>query len=198
MQIPAKFDKANSFSEGLACVFIGDAFGFIDKSGKIIVKPVFDRAGRTGGSDFSEGLAVVMPESSSREGYIDKTGKMVIQPRFEYGEDFSEEMALVSEGNERLSFIDKTGKVIISSCEAYELLILTAFKNGLAMVHKNGKRGFINKRGELVIPLQFDLGQDFKDGLALVCTGDTCGYIDTSGEYVWQTKGSKMIRVPYQ
>ncbi|HEU0137527.1 MAG TPA: WG repeat-containing protein, partial [Flavobacterium sp.] len=49
------FDKAESFSEGLAAVEIDNRWGFIDKSGNIIIAPQFDLVIR----GFSEGIAFV-------------------------------------------------------------------------------------------------------------------------------------------
>ncbi len=40
--------------------------------------------------------------------------------------------------------------------------------NGLALVKMNGKYGFINTRGEAVIPCQYDLAYGFHDGYAVV------------------------------
>ncbi len=49
--------------------------GFIDNTGKIIIKPQFDD-----GWGFDEGLA---PIRVGREwGYIDETGKIIIKPQF--------------------------------------------------------------------------------------------------------------------
>jgi hypothetical protein len=42
--IPAQFDDANSFSEGLAAVKVGDKWGYIDKTGQLKIKPQFDNA----------------------------------------------------------------------------------------------------------------------------------------------------------
>lgn len=42
------------FSEGLACVAVGDKYGYIDKTGRVIINPRFSRANR-----FSDGLAPV-------------------------------------------------------------------------------------------------------------------------------------------
>ncbi len=127
-----------------------------------------------------------------KEGYIDKHGTVVIPLRFDYVEDFSEGLALVSEA-ETLCFIDKRGEVIIRPKDGYEIFPLAKFKNGLAMVLKNDKCGFINKKGEVVIRVQFDFAEDFRDGLAAVCTGTTCGYVDPSGRYVWRAEPSRLI-----
>lgn len=67
------FDRADDFSEGLACVWIGDIskgkWGFIDKAGNIIIAPQFDSA-----ENFSKGLARVF---TRKWGYIDEAGNYV-------------------------------------------------------------------------------------------------------------------------
>ena len=52
--INPQFDKAESFSEGLAAVRIGGKEGFIDKTGHYVINPQFDSA-----NSFSDGLAAV-------------------------------------------------------------------------------------------------------------------------------------------
>ena len=56
--ITPQFDSAQSFSDGVAAVRIGDArtgrWGYIDKAGHYVVNPQFDEA-----DSFSEGLAAV-------------------------------------------------------------------------------------------------------------------------------------------
>ncbi|EDJ0203504.1 WG repeat-containing protein, partial [Campylobacter coli] len=50
--------------------------GFIDKSGKIVIEPIFDDIW-----DFREGLAGV--KLNGKWGFIDKSGKIVIEPIFD-------------------------------------------------------------------------------------------------------------------
>jgi WG containing repeat len=57
--------------------------------------------------------------------------------------------------------------------------------SGLWVVTLNGKQGFINKSGHLVIPAQFKIAWGFSEGLAPVWAEDgRAGYIDTSGKVV--------------
>ena len=63
-------------------------YGFIDKSGKVVIEPQFD-----GASNFSEGFACV--EKDDKWGFIDKNGKVVIEPQFDDAEPFSEGLAKV-------------------------------------------------------------------------------------------------------
>ena len=56
------------FFEGLACVLINEQFGYIDKTGKIVIEPQFDCSA----ANFSEGLARV--KIDGKYGYVDKKG----------------------------------------------------------------------------------------------------------------------------
>ena len=60
------------------------------------------------------------------------------------------------------------------------------FRNGFAAVKdgQTGKWGYINTKGELVIPYSFDDAKDFSDGLVNVMKDEQYGYINTSGETV--------------
>ena len=113
--IPAQFDDAKKFSsEGLAPVKVGDKWGFIDHTGKMVISPQFIDA-----EPFSEGLAAVkFPwEDEVFCGYIDITGKFVIKPKYtkySYCSSFSQGRAYVSVSplGGYHGYIDKTGKHI--------------------------------------------------------------------------------------
>jgi hypothetical protein len=64
------------FSEGLARVSQWDRFGYINKSGEIVVECKYEDA-----KDFSHGLAAV--KINGLWGFIDRNGTLVIQPRFD-------------------------------------------------------------------------------------------------------------------
>ena len=58
------------------------------------------------------------------------------------------------------------------------------FAEGLARVWKGGLFGFVNRRGEEVIPCKYELAMDFAHGAAAVRIGDKWGYIDRAGEWL--------------
>lgn len=109
--IPCQFRDAKGFSEGLAAVLVGDKWGYIDRSGKMAIRPQFDDTGIWG---FHDGMdEVKMGGENGKWGYIDRQGKIIINPRFEYAGDFEDGLAKVwlSEGT---GYIDKQGRWIWS------------------------------------------------------------------------------------
>ncbi len=177
LKIDLKFDKAESFSEGLAAVLVSGKWGFINLQGDFVVKPVLKKAER-----FSEGLASVQNEAG-KWGFINRKGQQEIDFKFDYAEIFEDGLCVVfigempeedDEYGEMIGLdglIDKTGNYV---CEA-KYLSIGSFHNGLAVVkvqnpeisHRT-KSGFINRKGELKIPAKYDYAEDFSDGLAKV------------------------------
>jgi hypothetical protein len=60
--------------------------------------------------------------------------------------------------------------------------------NELLVVAKDGKSGFIDKTGKVVIPFQFDSAQSFYEGLALVTLKGKNFFIDTTGRVLFEAK----------
>ena len=98
--------QASRFSEGLAAVQtppnsaalveVSRKWGFIDRTGKWIIKPTYSCV-----APFSEGLAVVAirgEKGSWRFGYIDKTGAVLMEPRLASAGSFYGKLARVGVG----------------------------------------------------------------------------------------------------
>jgi hypothetical protein len=166
LAIPAKFDLAYSFSEGLACVGVevGDErykLGYINPKGEYAFKLDFETARISGDSGmdqyedvwgwrFSDGLARVRSSIEPYHwGYIDKKGKFVIPPQFEHACDFAGGLARVYDDDGKISFIDTRGKTAFR-VSAYHS---EDFVGELAQVSDGDKIGYINRKGECVWPL---------------------------------------------
>ena len=159
-------------------ISVDDKFGYIDKSGKIVIQPKYDSVGY-----FSEGLAPVLV--GNKYGYIDTKGKFIINPKYNDASDFSEGLAQVLVGD-KYGYIDKKGEFAIYP--QYEEVL--SFSEGLAAVEINGKWGFINKSGDYEINPKFDLAESFSEGLAIAGYNkdnngidQNLGYINKKGEF---------------
>jgi len=151
----------NHFSEGLLAARQKDKWGFIDSTGKFKIPALYE-----GVKDFHEGWAVVEKKTKSEYGsnnmvYINKAGKEMPGIKADYlnASEFNEGFAFYKkEGySETIRYIDKTGKEIFKS-ESDKYYEHGDFSNALAAVpNKEGKYGYINTKGELVIPYQFTI-----------------------------------------
>ena len=69
-------------------------------------------------------------------------------------------------------------------------------KEGLARAKKDGKYGYIDDNGKVIIPFEYEYAEDFNEGLAIVWKGYKllvddyfkCGYIDKTGKEVISIK----------
>ena len=166
-------EYAREFSEGLAWFYTEDRkIGFIDNSGKIVIKAQFEDA-----SPFSEGFAVIYQDR--KYGFIDKTGKIVINSQFGSVQNFSEGMAAFSDGRQ-MGYINTKGAYTINPQFDYA----SSFSNGMAAIMQGETWGYINKIGRLVINPHFFNVSSFSDGLAAVFDGDRWGYIGKDGAFV--------------
>jgi hypothetical protein len=147
-----------NFSEGLCAVRIGDKWGYIDKTGAVVITPQFDSAGI-----FSEGLACV--RKGRKVGYIDKTGKLAIPMKFDW-------FAGVEVKDPPIPDLDFAK----SSIQVFQ------FSEGLASARSGNYGGYIDKSGKFVIPPIWERCSPFTDGKAIVCKGIRLSVIDKSGK----------------
>jgi hypothetical protein len=167
----SKSSKPKKPLEGLYIIAGAGKFGFIDKSGKVVIQPQFQFA-----FPFSEGLAQIRLNdgTSIKVGFIDKTGKADIQLQFSDAADFSEGLALVRTYDDgKTVFVDKTGNIVLSPPPEVE--IAGSFSDVLALVRlkkkdsfDQEKYGYMDKTGKIVITPQFEIAFNFSEGLAAV------------------------------
>jgi len=98
---------AGNDNSGLFPVKEGTKYGFIDRSGKVVIAAQFDRV-----TDFSEGRAAV--QVNKKWGYIDTSGKYVIEPQFDSASVYENGLASVKLGK-KTGYIDRGCKFVWSS-----------------------------------------------------------------------------------
>lgn len=115
-------------------------------------------------------------------GIMDFNGKIIIQPK--YGEimGFSEYLAAVKVGS-KWGFVDTSFNLVIQPFVTQKEDFY--FSNGLVKVKPNGKIGFMDRAGKMVLPAIYDHAYDFGDGgLAPVYLNEKFGLINKKGETV--------------
>lgn len=91
---------------------------------------------------------------------------------------------LLHGGNDKEAIVELTPE-FVSAIQKYEKL--GSFSEGLAAVMRDGKWGYINTKGEEVIPCQFPnpyedyIASPFSEGLALVQKDGKWGFVNTEG-----------------
>ena len=174
--IPPKFTHAIDFKEGLAAVgfwsndpdipYIHHSesaadfdktvkWGFIDTTGELVIDTLFyDFIG------FENGICWVLNKSVFEEYFIDKSCNGL------YG------------------FVDYLNNWVIPP----QYLNVRPFVNGLAGIMKKVtegefKWGFLDNKGDTIIPLQYDEISNFNSyGITVVCSSGKCGIINKKNE----------------
>jgi len=176
---PVLLEQAHHFSDGLAAVSAGGWWGFIDKSGTLVIDWQF-----SGASNFVDGLAAV--RVGNMWGFIDRAGTMIVEPQFSRAFPLSGDLGAVFVRG-LWGIIDRNGTMIVEP--QFEDINGMGFSEGLVSVRVGtgvtARYGFIDTSGTVVIEPQFNsVGRGFSYGLAAVQTGILWGFINTAGEMI--------------
>ena len=171
--------SAQRYSHGLAPVRVKGQFGFIDYVADIKIQPQYQWCG-----SFSDGLAAVLV--NDKVGYIDTNGQMAIPASFEPAYNISSRLGswYLSEIRGFVSglyaFREKDGNISASPM----VMLANEFSEGAVGVKKDGKYGFIDRLGQVIVPFGFEWVGPFREGCAIVRVGKTFGMIDKTGKFI--------------
>jgi hypothetical protein len=150
--------------------------GYVDINGNIIIKVEYDE-----GLTFNEGYSAV--RKGSNWAFIDSAGKLITDFKYTDALGFSQGLAPAKKAS-GWGYVDTLGHEVIS----FEYSNARKFTEGLAAVANKGKElwGFINRRGEVVIPLTLDFADSFtEEGEARVVK---------RGQMMWIDKYNQKVR----
>jgi hypothetical protein len=165
--VPAEYDQAYSYKEGIGYASKNGEWYFFDKQGKLVFKTKYEPVGR-----YFEGLIQV--KIGDKTGFMDKTGKLVIPADLQFRNNseyaFSDGLAVFLEGpgyyDYKMGCIDKKGKVVIKPTFS----LIYPFSNGMAAFSET-KDGYIDKTGKIIVPAQYDNAFEFSEGYAVAIRG---------------------------
>ncbi len=178
-----------SFRHGVACVARGILeWHVIDKAGRQVSDFTFDQI-----YPFTHGYGIgclAGDDPESHWGVIDTLGNVIIP--FRYGHimgSFADEYIacptysfdeMYDNKKYHYEILNKQGKKIAET----RLDIGDNFTEGLAVVSKGEKKGYVDSLGRVVIPIVYDWTCGFRNGLAWVKKNGRYGFIDKQNRVV--------------
>lgn len=169
--IKPTFDRADNFSSGLAPACIDRKWGFIDKKGNWTIKPTYDSVWE----GFTNGVAVCGKDLCPIEncnGEITRIGSQYLLSRKNTDDEFDESTTPMPASyfaypDFKFGLVNTEGKEVtkLEYDQIYEL------SDALRAVRSDGKWGFIDNMGNIVIKPKYRIASSFSDGVALVKEG---------------------------
>jgi hypothetical protein len=180
-------------------VQVGRTWGYVDRSGKMVISPTFTWAGR-----FSDGLAVVNLGGQigfrddvvgGKWRYITPNGIFAFDATFDEAMEFSEGLAVANLGAHaqyaahedgyysaggKCGYINTNGEWVIKPSYDFAL----PMSEGLAAAAIGQKTGYLDATGAVIIPAKYDSAYSFHEGFALVGVGEKYGFIRKDGEFL--------------
>jgi len=153
--------------------------GFIDDTGKVVIRPTMDQeVGYVG--DFQGGLVRV-----PSRGYFDQAGHLMIEDRRDFGLDASD--GLVPIGSGPMTYVDAQGEAVVNvsylargfheGLAAFEEAARGGFVDAEGFIRslsRPGKQGFVDRSGAIAIPAQFAEVGAFSEGRAKAVVDGVC------------------------
>lgn len=193
--IKPTFDTADSFHDGVAVVSRNHKYWYIKKNGKALFRygrgklrfrETFDYA-----EPFSEGMAFVKKKWDVI--IISKSGRKQFTVKdHSCHEPYKDGLAFIctySKGEDKWGACDKKGRIIIP----FEYDRISGFVNGFAMVYRNDRVAFIDKKGVILsrysdnlpqVPWYFE-AKEFSEGIAAVkVITDKWGFVSKRGRII--------------
>ena len=161
-------------SKELYRIQVGGKCGFINEIGKLVIEPQFDSA------FWIFGDSVCYAEIGERRGLINTNGEFVTE--------LDKSIICVFQFNNGVaSFITETGKKGIIN-KSGEIVLPAIYKNvwedgdnGFVIEDTLGNQGYVNIKGDVIVPCRYDAVSWLNEGLLIVVTNNKCRYADSTG-----------------
>ena len=129
-------------------------------------------------------------------------GELFVAPQIAKQLDFDAHgLAVIRSGSEGWMYVNRSRKVVIAGVPSMDNWA-DSFHDGLVRFVRNGKYGFANRAGHIVIPPIYDGAMNFDSGTATVCNGcksKSVGehHVFSGGEWFHiDSEGTVLARLP--
>lgn len=175
--MPAQYDKALDFREGVARVALEGKWGLVNKRFETIVKPQYDFIDYL----YASGDEVLLSVGLNRSGYgfIDEQGEISILPSFSDVGNFREGLVRFQEDG-LWGFANTRGEIVIPA----QYQEVGDFHEGRARFRNQRSWGYIDEQGTVLVPETYLRAGDFHGGLAWVQGDKFYGFIGRDGAMV--------------
>jgi hypothetical protein len=179
-----KYDSITQFLEGRAAVVDKSGFKVIDENGRELTTKAYSFIG-----GYKNGRALFADTAASGKylyGYLDRHGKEVVPLKYEEASDFIDGRAVVKVKDKQFALIGLNGEVI----RIYNYNSVSNLGDDLLAFQKdeNGKFGYIDLKGTVVIQPQYTGAMAFNNGRAVVNNSEDYnnkfGLIDRKGTFI--------------
>ncbi|AGK98819.1 WG repeat-containing protein [Clostridium pasteurianum] len=183
--IDPQYDYIEKFREGIAIANNRNGYYAFSDTGK----KIFQYKNYIG--NFNEGKATFVEigiDSQWIYGYVDKNGKVVIAAKYEVANNFNNDKAVVKLVKGPYEIIDPKGNTI----QSFKYPFVGDISEGLLIFKEksDGKFGYINEKGGVVIEPKFGSAEPFKNGSAVINLStdfeNKYGLIDKNGSFIIQ------------
>lgn len=176
--IPPTFVVAEEFQKGRAVVSTGYCLKIINRSGELLTDRGFDLIFNTRGGFTT---VAIIAEKDYKYNLIDSKGNLHLKKWYDFVSPHMEDGLRTVMENEKYGCVCPNGEIRIPII--YDFLFL--FSEGFAGAKKEGKFGFIDRAGNVVVPFEFEsIGGGFCEELASVKKKGKWGFIDRGNNEV--------------
>ena len=168
--IPAQFDGADFFKNGLANVEINEEYGFINLLGDIVIPCKFSYV-----TDFSHDGYCEVTIAEGRMGLIDRNGVFIIPPTYQYLHHFGNGICMAENESYLRGLVSPNGVIVKFQFD-------NVYSIGNAYILSSEKYGLANNNGIVVYPKYDKISGYLTDDIFGVRLDDKYGLIDINGK----------------
>lgn len=191
--VPAKYKRIEPLGRDLFAFKETTEYGMMDAKGIILIEPRYNMI-----YGFNEyGIAVVEEDAPSDKviyvvqylyGAIDTKGHEVFEPQFQKIKKFDHNNVAVYQHQDKYGLLNGSGSII--SAARWDDVGFKFNDLGLLHVTIEGKEGYVNSKGEVIIPVEYDNIDNFSqygmegkwEALAVATKNGKSGFIDLNGK----------------